>query len=285
MTAAAARRLPTGVFYLLGGPRASSMNVWQVSRSGGIIELTHNPPMHGIDEMSASPAGIAVGDGINYGIQDGTVTAHGVTWLHPWHRPSVLIYGAGIEITDAGHLLYVLAPGQGTDPSSKTFTYWRKASPAGREHQIYSSPLFVGEPLAGPAGQVALVGPSGATAPGQSPGILIISPRGHLRKINPRMAEMGYPVLWGEHAPALAITAPTGRARLVYLNGRQTNLPAGWQPWSWNATGTALLMLKGTMLGIWSVVHPAAITELAHLNPGFQLENVSWLRRPAKIGR
>jgi hypothetical protein len=283
MAAAAARRLPAGVFYLLGGTRQSSMNVWQVSRTGTITELTHNPAGLGIEEMSASAPGIAVGDGINNGEQDGMVTAHGVTWLHPWHRPETLIYGFGIRITATGRVVYLLAPGQGTDPSSKTFTYWAKPSPTGRERKIYSSRRFIGGPLPGPHGQIAIVGPSGPTAPGQKPGIVIISKTGRVHKVDPHFKEMSYPVIWGDTAPALAITLASGPARLVYPNGHQTALPAGWQPWSWNPAGTQLLMIKGTEIGIWSPGRPAHVQQITRLNRGFNTANVNWLTRPAKL--
>jgi hypothetical protein len=119
LTVAAARHLPAGVFYILGGPRAASMNVWEVASSGAQTELTRNAPFAGIDEMGASQAGIVVGDGLYGGEQLGRVTRKGVTWIHPWHRPRVPIYGQGPRITSAGQVLYRLPPGQGTDPGQQ----------------------------------------------------------------------------------------------------------------------------------------------------------------------
>ncbi len=249
MTAAAARRLPAGVFYILGGPRASSMNVWQVSRNGGLLQLTRNPAGLGIDEMSASAAGVVVGDGLSFGEQDGILTSRGVVWVRPWHKPHGFIYGFGVHITAAGQLVYLLAPGQGTDPASKVFTYWLKPSLTGRERQIYHSRLFAGEPLPGPKGQVAIVGPSGLPAPGQRPGIVVISRSGHSRTPPAGVKEIGYPPLWGLTARALVIPSAHGPAHLIFMAGRRLALPDGWQPWSWNPTGTALLMLRGTTLG------------------------------------
>lgn len=283
MTAAAARRLPAGVFYFLGGPRSGSMNVWEVDKSGTLVQLTHNPAGSGIDEMSASAAGIVVGDGLYGGEQDGMVTSRGVVWVRPWHKPRGFIYGFGIRITATGQLLYLLAPGQGTDPSSKVFTYWLKPSLTGREHQIYRSRLFIGGPLPGPHGHVAIVGPSGPTAPGQKPGIVVISRSGLIRRVAARMKEMGYPALWGQNAPALVVPPLRGSAQLVFLNGRRIALPSGWQPWSWNPAGTEVLMLKGTTLGVWSHTHPRQVKPLTQITPGFEIEDVSWLAKPASL--
>jgi len=283
MTDGAARRLPAGVFYVLGGPRSASMNVWEVDKSGTLVQLTHNPAGSGIDEMSASAAGIVVGDGLYGGEQDGMVTSSGVVWLRPWHKPRGLIYGFGIRITATGQLLYLLAPRQGTDPSSKVFTYWLKSSLTGREHQIYRSRQFIGGPLPGPDGHVAIVGPSGKPYPGQKPGIVVISHSGHARRIAPRVTEIGYPPLWGQTAPALVVPPVRGPAQLVFLNGRHMALPNGWQPWSWNPTGTELIVLRGTTLGIWSLAHPHRVKPVTQITPGFEIEDVSWLAKPANL--
>ncbi len=283
MTFAAARSLPAGVFYILGGPNDSSRNVWEVSRSGTLLQLTHNPAGAGIDEMSASPAGIVVGDGLYGGEQDGMVTGHGVVWVRPWHKPRGFIYGFGIRITATGQLLYLLAPGQGTDPSSKVFTYWLKPSLTGQEHQIYRSPAFIGGPLPGPGGRVALVGPSGPVVTGPKPGIVILSRSGHARSISPGVKALGYPPLWGQTVPALVIPPVQGPAHLVYLNGRRETLPQGWQPWSWNPSGNALLMLRGTTLGIWSAARPGQVTPVTQITPGFEIEDISWLTHQAKF--
>lgn len=283
MTVAAARHLPAGVFYILGGPRSSSMNVWRVSNHGALQQLTRNPAGAGIDEMSASPAGIVVGDGLDGGEQAGVITRHGVVWVRPWHKPHGFIYGFGIRITNSGQLLYLLAPGQGTDPGSKVFTYWRKPSLEGREHVIYRSRQFIGGPLPGPRGRIAIVGPSGQTARGQKPGIMIISRSGRIRRVAARMKEMGYPTLWGETAPALVVPSARGPAQLVFLDGRRMTLPARWQPWSWNPAGTELLMLKGTTLGIWSLARPRHVIPVTTISPGFEIEDISWLAKPASL--
>ena len=283
MTRAASKRLPAGVFYILGGHGSGSMNVWEVSKSRRVMELTHNPAGSGIAEMSASPAGIVVGDGLHGGEQDGMLTRSGVKWLRPWHKPHGFIYGFGVRITSSGQLLYLLAPAQGTDPSSKQFTYWLKPSLTGREHEIFRSRLFIGGPLPGPSGRIAIIGPSGQPYPGQSPTIVVISRSGRARRIPPRVKEIGYPPLWGQTAPALVLPQVGGPAQLVFLNGRRIALPDGWQPWSWNPAGTELLMEQGAALGIWSIKHPHRVIRLTHITPGFEIEDVSWLARPANL--
>jgi hypothetical protein len=285
MTLAAARRLPAGVFYILGGQRSESMNVWEVSRDGTLAELTRNRADYGIEEMSASTAGILVGDGLYGGEQDAMVTRQGVSWVRTRPKPGRPVYGFGVAINGSGQLFYLLAPGQGTDPSSKVFTYWRKSSPTGREHKIYSSRMFIGGVLTGPGGQVAIAGPSGQTAPGQKPVIVVISRSGHARTIAPGVKELGYPLLWGPAAPALVIPSASGDTSLIFQDGRRMRLPAGWQPWSWNPAGTELLMLRGSTVGVWSLTRPGQVTLVTQIAPGFEIGDISWLAKPARLGK
>ena len=163
------------------------------------------------------------------------------------------------------------------------FTYWLKPSLTRREHQIYHSPAFIGAPLPGPDGRVAIVGPSGPAVTGPKPGIVILSRSGHPGRIAPGVKALGYPPLWGQTAPALVVPSVRGPAHLVYLNGRRAVLPHGWQPWSWNPAGTALPMLRGTTLGIWSPATPGQVTSIAAITAGFEIEDISWLAYDAKV--
>lgn len=49
-----ARRLPTGVFYVLAGPNPDSTNLWQITNSGCERQLTHNRRGFGVSDFGAS---------------------------------------------------------------------------------------------------------------------------------------------------------------------------------------------------------------------------------------
>jgi hypothetical protein len=119
--------------------------------------------------------------------------------------------------------------------------------------------------------------------PGQKPGVLIISRTGRRRRLSAGISQMGYPPLWGEHAPALVVPPWKGPAELLFLNGKTQKLPAGWQAWAWNEAGNELLMLKGTTLGVWSMTRPHAVAPIGAVSPGFEIEDVSWLSKKAPL--
>jgi hypothetical protein len=110
---------------------------------------------------------------------------------------------------------------------------------------------------------------------------VIVSRTGHVRRI--RTPPLSYHQAWGQHAPALVVSSLAGPALAFYPSGRRQTLPGGWQPLAWNPSGSSLLMRSGRMLGIWSPRHPHDVTTVSSINKGFEVGQVTWLGKPARI--
>jgi hypothetical protein len=276
------KHLPPGAIYILGGMTASDSNLWQVASTGIEEKLTSNPRGFGIDSFAASQAGIVLADAQYGADQLARWTWHGPQWLRLPGHAKTYINGQEPGIRPDGQILYLLPPAEPGHHGDRDYTLWVKKSFAGPARMIYRQRTFPGVPIFGPRGQVAVVGPIGpSTAKSPKPGIVIISRTGKIRKLSPGFTELGYPPVWGQNAPALAIPPWKGPARLIFPDGRHQTLPTGWRPEAWNPSGTALLMLSKTSLGIWSLRNPGKVKAIARLTPGFEIDQVSWLARKA----
>jgi hypothetical protein len=278
----ALQHLPPGVFYILSAQHLNELNLWELTPSGTETQLTHNPPGYEIDGFGASQAGIIVADSLHLADQLARWTSQGPVWLHPPGNPGGYINGAVPDIRADGELTYELPPGNVTGTHSKDFTIWTKRSFTGPGKIIYWGRMDPGSSFFGPGGKIAVVGPGGGTVKGQVPAVAFISPDGSARKfITPMQGDM-LPV-WGEQAPAVAVPLWQGSAELVFPNGERKQLPVGWIPLTWDPTGTRLLVLLGTTLGIWSLKTPGTVTALAKISPGFQIEEARWLTKQAPL--
>jgi hypothetical protein len=275
------KHLPSGAIYILGGMTAPESNVWQVTSAGLEEKLTNNPRGFGIDSFAASKDGIILSDAQYGADQLARWTRHGPEWLHPPGHPSSYLDGQEPDISPDGQILYLLPPAQPGQSGQRDFTAWIKNSFTGAARIIYRQSTYPGVPIFGPRGQVAIIGPIGPLAKNQKPVVLIISRNGKIRKVATGLAEFGYPPVWGQNAPALVIRPWKGAARLIFPDGKHQVLPAGWQPHTWNPTGTALLMLSKTALGLWRPKNPGRVETIAALTPGFEIDQVSWLSHKA----
>jgi hypothetical protein len=277
------KHLPQGVFYILGGLSIRDNYLWEVTSAGREVLLTRDP--RDLDSMTASSAGVVLSDAQHFADQLAMLTRTGLRWIHPHGHPKSYINGQVPDIRRNGQIVYEMAPGQ-PGGSKKDFTIWSKKSFTGPEHLIYSSKNDPGTPVVGPDGQTAVAGPVGPyLAKGQVPGAVIISRSGNVTRLRTGGGVQGYPPVWGDHAPALAI--PTwgnaGNAQLYYQDGKRGSLPAGWRPLAWNPRGTELLVQHNDILGLWQSEEPHKIIAIGSMTKGFQVMQVSWLRSAAPL--
>jgi hypothetical protein len=271
--AAAVRHLPPGVFYLLAGRRISDTNVWQVGPGGRETQLTHNPPGFGISAFAASRAGIILADA-RYGVDDlARWTRRGASWLRPRHARKGFILGSVPDVGTDGRITYETMPVGVTKVQG--FTIWSRRSFTGRQEAVFKRRADPGNPALGPRDQIAIVGVGRKQ-------VIIVSRRGKVRSLRTRFS-LGYPPVWGERAPALAVSFKAHAAELFFPGGRREQLPGGWHPLAWSPAGGKLLMQSGAALGIWSMSAPRQVVAIGKVRRGFQLVQASWLDREAPM--
>jgi hypothetical protein len=112
---------------------------------------------------------------------------------------------------------------------------------------------------------------------------VIIYQHGDSRKLRTGVPAIPSLLVWGEHAPAVAVAFPSHVAELLYPDGRRKLLPRGWQPLAWSPDGTRLLMQAGAALGVWSMNTPGQVTRIGGITPGVQILQATWLARKAPL--
>lgn len=271
--AATIRHLPRGVFYLLAGRRISNTNVWQIGPGGRETQLTHNPQGFGISAFAASRAGIILADA-RYGIDDlARWTRHGASWLRPRHARKGFIHGSVPDIGNDGRITYETMPVGVT--KVQEFTIWARRSFTGGQKAVYKRRADPGNPVLGPRDQIAIVGVGRKK-------VIIVSRRGKVRKLRTGFS-LGYPPVWGERAPAIAVNFENHPAELFFPGGRREQLPGGWHLLAWSPAGSRLLMQSGTSLGIWSMSAPHQVAVIGKISRGFQIVQTSWLMHKAPL--
>lgn len=266
--------LRPGVYYLLAGTSLSDTNLWQIGPDGRETQLTHNPQGFGISAFAASRAGIILADA-RYGVDDlARWTRHGPSWLRPRHTRKGFIHGSVPDINNHGRITYETLP-LGVSKGNQEFTIWARRSFGGGQQAVYKRRTDPGNPVFGPRDQIAIVG-VGRTR------VVIVPRRGTVRNLRTRFS-LGYPPVWGEQAPALALNFKAHAAELFFPGGRREQLPGGWHPLAWSPAGGELLMQSGTSLGIWSVTAPRQVAAIGKISRGFQIVQASWLRRKAPL--
>jgi hypothetical protein len=125
--------------------------------------------------------------------------------------------------------------------------------------------------------------PGADLAKGQKPTVLIVSRTGAVRHLRTGFGELGYPPVWGQHAPALAIPPIRGAEKLFFPNGRQQQLPIGWRALSWSPDDTRLLVLSRSSLGVWSMARPHHISVIGPVNRASEVIEATWLSGPARL--
>lgn len=277
LTEALARRLPPGVFYILGGPLPSESNVWQVSPRGGQHQFTRNPRGFEIDTLAATRAGILLSDALFNIDELARWTRHGAQWLHPPGQPRAHIDGQAPDLAPDGELAYLLPPGEHGNPD---FTIWTMKSFTSAAKLIYQQRDYPAIPIFGPDGQLAIVGLGGN---GQKAKVRIISRAGKSSILKTGFRELGFPLVWGQNAPGFAIPSSSGTERVFLPGGNHHTLPHGWLGLAWNPAGTQLLVQSHRSLGIWSFRHPNAVKTLGLIRPGFEIDQICWLAAKAPL--
>ena len=284
MTKAMARRLPAGVFYFLGGPVDALSNVWEVTSRGTEQQLTHNPRGFEIDSLAASRAGRILSDA-QFNIDElARWTTRGPRWLHPPHKPSTPIFGQAADIRPDGEIAYLLPPAVPGEAGSRNFTIRTMRSYTAPGRISYQQRNFPGVPLFGPDGQLAVIGPAGSYVPkGQKAEVRIISRNRKIHVLNTGFRRLGFPSVWGQNAPALAIPSLSGPEKVFFKDGKVETLPQSWRALAWNQAGTRLLMIRNHELATWSPSRPLSVTTICTLSTSFEVSQISWLARKAPL--
>jgi len=271
---ATARGLPSGVFYLLAGPTLADLNVWQIGPGGHQQRLTSNHRGYGIDGFAVSRAGLILAGGDHLA----RWTPHGPSWLR---SRGALLRGSSPDIRANGMIGYVTPPARAGTGRAAEFAIWvRRCCPA-RGSAVRRQTRAVTGPVFGPHGQLAVQG--FASQAGRPAPAVIIYQHGDSRKLRTGVPAIPSLLVWGEHAPAVAVAFPSHVAELLYPDGRRELLPRGWQPLAWSPAGTQLLMQAGAALGVWSVSTPGQVTRIGGITPGVQILQATWLARKAPL--
>jgi hypothetical protein len=261
-------KLPHGAFYILWGVVGAADNLWEVTPSGQERQLTHNPRGYEVDSFAASKAGIILSDAIYGADLIGRWTGHGVVWMPPWHAKGKSVRGFAPDIRSNGQITYLT-------PSN---AIWLRQSFSGAARVIYRYPSTFnpGSPVFGPAGQIAIL-PSSSLAEGQKASMLVISAKGTVHTLATGIATYGYPAVWGQNAPALAVPRAQGREELFFSDGKREELPTGWKALSWSPDGSRLLVISDTSLGLWSTARPSDVSVIGRVNRASEVVQVGWL--------
>lgn len=258
-----------GALYVLSGPDAYSADVLEARLPGGELRrLTANPRGFGISALSASDAGIALASAEN-GSDQLRVLAGGRSAL--WGRQSAM----GPSIDGRGRVLAA----RGTDTGSATDVY---VPGRPRRELLPNDPR---DPAAvwGRHGTVLVAAP---TQPG--PGV---ATRLQERDVQGRLVrDLGRPggrfsLLANPYPDRQPVTAlrPGMHATGFVLTDdlkRTIPVPSDWDIGCWNPHGTALLVTKGTSVGLWRPGRPRQVTVVgASAVPIF---DCAWLTGPIR---
>jgi len=266
-----AHRLPAGIFYLLAGPNASSLNIWEISNSGRERRLTNNRVGYGIDSFSASRPGIVMSDAESGIDALARLGPRGPVFSPDGHVGSV-------QIAPSGRVAY-------DRPASKSYgpyfeivfkkNFWAPV------HVIYKQKATLYAEGWGPRKAQAVV--SAANANDQGPfRLLTIDPHGNATTVHTGFHSVGYAV-WSTKAPGIAITSRNRESELVRPDGALEPIPNGWRPAAWNASGKQLLMYSftGHCLGVWNPEIPKHVTRIGILRKRIFYGPIAWLAKQA----
>jgi hypothetical protein len=281
--AATLHRLPSGVFYLLAGsPNIYSANIWEVTRSGREVQLTHNRVGYGVSWFAASRAGIVMADASTGADELARLTARGPQWLPVGRARQPQIAGQAPQIDGNGEIAYMVPPAN-YGPAHDDFAVWVTPSFSARGRIVYQQASGLGGEGFGPGGQIAVMNlPEDTPVHGRPAHILIISPHGNVKIVYTPFAELG-DLAWQPDAIALAVSSASGKTLLIFPDGRREMLSRGWQPLSWSPAGSELLVQRGLLLGLWSAHAPRRISVLGKTSRRFAVLNVDWLSSRAPL--
>lgn len=258
-----------GALYLLSGPDLYSGNVLEARLPAGDLRpLTANPPSFGISALSASDAGLAVATAEN-GSDQLRLLARGHSAL--WGKASASIPsidGRGRVLaargTDTGYAIDLYVPGR----SRRTLLPNDRDSPA---------------VVWGPRASVLIAQPTEGGARGGS-FVEERDTRGRLiRREGPledyvSLLANPYP----DRQPVTAVRPGTSASGFVLSDDltRTIPIPSDWDIGCWNPSGTALLVTKGTSVGLWRPGRPRQVTVVgASTVPIF---DCAWLTGPIR---
>jgi hypothetical protein len=278
MPVSTARRLPPGIFYVLAEVSGSDSNIWEVTRAGIEKQVSHGAP---VQEFAISSTGIVAGAVTEFGEVLTRVTTGGMVIVRPHPGSHDEIPAQAIDMSPQGQITYFVPPGYA---GKHTYRIMFQPSVSKPPRVIFQQRSYTGVPLFGPHGQIAIFAPPGVPLKNQpKPGVLIISPAGHRRALKTGLTALGYPPLWGEHAPALEVPVNKGPYTLYFLNGRREPLPAGWRPETWTPDEKSILLLKGSTLGLWSLSNPGKVNIIGPVSKGVSIVEIHASKRKAPL--
>ncbi|HEV2376483.1 MAG TPA: hypothetical protein VGS19_30460 [Streptosporangiaceae bacterium] len=267
--------------YLLAGPEASA-NVYMLNHANPQgLRLTSNPSGFGISWISASPAGLLLGD---------ARTSIDVTSIYRDHRSQPLPAGqtgAG-AISPTGTIAYAAIPGNASGTGASTWRIELTTANGASSRVVYRQPApDLGLMAWGSGNQLAVIS---SACHGRSQ-VLILDSSGRVRaRLNPSLATTTFCLLaWNTRAPGLAIGYHPGlditgtgvASELITLSGHQTLMPYGWLPMCWSPDGTSLLVARGLTIGLWHLNDPAQVRVLGSTGRAGPLSGCAWLTKPA----
>lgn len=271
------KSLPDGTFYFTAGPNPASYNLWKASNSGQEVQLTHNPSGFGISSFGASASGIIMADARTGLDRLARLTRKGVAFLKDGE-------GSGPEINPGGQICYTVPP-SGKHQSS--FELRLRKTFSSSVLIIYRRREDIAENSWGPNSSIAII--IGSHAPGTigpKPNLIVLSRNGKSKTISTGLGSQLSSVIWGDGAARLAVSGWNGNTEILSPAGPRVPLPSGWQPETWNPSGTRLMLFQlggSHRIGLWSLRSPHKISFSGNFSSSFQIGQVAWLARPAKL--
>ena len=259
-------QLGDGTIYLVAGPRPDRAELWRLDlATGASTRLVRSAAGLGLSTVSASPSGLVLGGSAAGVLSAGRLDGRGVTALG----------GGGVTdpaVNRKGRVAW-LRPADLDSPGGN-----RSAQvEVGDLDETRPAVLFRGEGvrLAG-----AAWGPAGWLAVGSRVGkdarVLVFDRRGLLRGRLDARVHGAHGAVWGAHAPGVAVTGHR-HSEVLGLDGSRQPIPDGWQPLCWRPDGKAMLVGRGTAVGLWRgqaevVAIPVRLGAVS---------SCSWLEQPA----
>ena len=270
------KSLPGGTFYFTAGPNPASYNLWEASNSGQEVQLTHNPGGFGISSFGASASGIVMADASNGLDRLARLTRKGVVFLKD---PE----GSGPEINPGGQICYTVPPSGKHQPFFELRLRKTFSSPA---RIIYRRREDIAENSWGPKGSIAiLVGGHAPGTVGPKPQLLVLARNGKTKTVITGLGSQLSNAIWGDGSARLAVSGWNGNTEILSPAGSRAPLPSGWQPQTWNPTGTRLMLFRlgrSHRIGLWSPRSPNKISSSGDYSSSFQIGQIAWLAHPAQ---
>ena len=233
-------QLGEGTIYLVAGPRPERSELWRLDlASGASTRLVPSSSGLGLTSVSASPAGLVLG-----GETAGVVTAvrydgHGVAALG----------GGGVghpAVAGKGRVAWLRPADTGTPGGNRSAQVEVGALDESRPTVIFRAKhTELSGAGWGPRAWLAV----GAREHGATE-VLVFDRRGLLRgRLDPHVRGARGAV-WGPHAPGVAVTG-TQDSEVLGLDGSRQAIPDGWRPLCWRPDAKAMLVGRGTAVGLW----------------------------------